>query len=59
MKHYSKVTKLVHFTSKFVHYNDGQHLNQHPSTINHQLLSTLDMTDRFVFLENFLCYFII
>jgi hypothetical protein len=50
LKHYSLVTKLVHYTSKFELNDDGRHSKQHLSTKSQRLLSNLDLTDKFVYI---------
>jgi hypothetical protein len=48
MKHYSTVTKLVHYTSKFGSYEDERHAKQHAPGKTHRLSASLDLNDRFV-----------
>ncbi len=49
LKYYSRVTKLVHYTSKFALNEDGRQSKQHPSTKNHRFSLNFDLTDKFVF----------
>ena len=46
-KHYSIVTKLVHYSSKFTLNDDGRPPKHHPSTRS-RLSSTLDSPDKYV-----------
>ncbi|CAF3652930.1 unnamed protein product [Rotaria sordida] len=46
MQHYSAVTKLVHYTSKFTFNSDKQPSRQYSSVRNQRLSSSSDSTDR-------------
>lgn len=48
LKHFSMVTKLIHYSSKFTLNEDGRHTKQHPPTRNHRLSSSSDLIDKFV-----------
>lgn len=48
MKHYTTVTKLVHYTSKFNSYNDDTYSSPHPALKFRQLSTNIDSADRFV-----------
>ena len=50
LKYFSMVTKLVYYTSKFGLNDDGRQSKQQSSTRN-RLASTLDLTDKFVYIE--------
>ncbi len=50
LKHYSMVTKLVHYTSKFELNGDGRYSKQNPSTKSQRSSSNLDLTDKFVYI---------
>jgi hypothetical protein len=48
-KHYSVLSKLVHYTAKFTPDDDGRHSNLRTLSKNYRRQSTLDIADRFVF----------
>lgn len=48
VKHYSAVTKLVHYTSKFAPQDEGRPARHPFAARYHRLLSNFDPSDRFV-----------